>query len=443
MSSIIAGLVFVAVHASLVAGRGGTLWDQGEWPMSAMCVGIMGLLIFRHRSNFGRIVRGVEPKVSFRRRKPPAGRVRIAWLLSLGALGFVVAVVVAAAALRPSVLDLADGRALVVVDRKSTGEQRAERVVFVDDEQRIAVACPRYRKVVIYRVDDPGVLIEERRIEIDGRPVGLFADGRMVFVLQRPWGDARHLEPGFLQRIDSRTGELGRRMNVGWDPDDAAVLPGGKRFAVALSGCAEGETNRPKPSLRLYQIVAGQDRLERLSELTFDGAGDDPERVAIAESGTAAVVTLRGSNEAAAIEIGDRGELTLLSRTKLPILETPYLSLAATDRILMPVAAEAKAHLFANATDHAPLRFCIRPERSALEVYPKTDRTALGKLELRIPGQLGEVRPTDLDLAPRRGYVAVSNRSGTVHLIAIRESRGPGATVAATIGQGERDQSRR
>jgi acyl-phosphate glycerol 3-phosphate acyltransferase len=65
LSSIGGGVVFFLAHFARVHAP----WSRGERAMSVMTVGLLVLLIARHRKNLARIWAGTEPRVSFRKRK--------------------------------------------------------------------------------------------------------------------------------------------------------------------------------------------------------------------------------------------------------------------------------------------------------------------------------------------------------------------------------------
>jgi glycerol-3-phosphate acyltransferase PlsY len=302
---------------------------------------------------------------------------------------------------------------------------------------------------VIYRIDDPGRLVEERVVTVDGRPVAIAVSGALAYILERPAGDARHIEPGFWQCLDLTTGALGPRARVGWDPDDLALLPGGRHVAVLLSGHAEGESNRPPPSLEIFELSSDPALPARIASLPFEQPGEDPARLTLSRTGQAAVVTIRGTNMSASIDLTDPTSPRLLGRFPLPALEVDYLSYdstaSSTDEILMPVASEQDAVLFRPAAE-IPGEWVLsaREADSAVWVYPTRDRRALGRLPLRGAMNFGEVRPTAIAVEPRRGYFAVASRSGAVHLVALRATS-PDASSSVALARDEpsHDHSRR
>ena len=68
--------------------------------------------------------------------------------------------------------------ALRETHRELTGQQRSTRVVFADQGRKLAVMCPRYNKVLLYRVTarEPASS-PPRRSPLQGRPVAIAAAG--------------------------------------------------------------------------------------------------------------------------------------------------------------------------------------------------------------------------------------------------------------------------
>lgn len=65
LSSIGGGLVFFLAHFARVDAP----WARGERSMSVMTVGLLVLLVARHRKNLSQLRAGTEPKVAFRKKK--------------------------------------------------------------------------------------------------------------------------------------------------------------------------------------------------------------------------------------------------------------------------------------------------------------------------------------------------------------------------------------
>ena len=109
------------------------------------------------------------------------------------------------------------------------------------DGSRLAATCPRYDRVVVYRVEPEGKLAQIREIQLEGRPVALATLGDRFVVLETPTGDQRHVEPGWWETFDTEGNRLGGRHLAGYYPDDLAVTPDGKYLLLLSSGQAEGD----------------------------------------------------------------------------------------------------------------------------------------------------------------------------------------------------------
>ena len=87
LSSIIGGLIFCLVHFARVAEP----WSRGERAMSVITVGLVVLLVVRHRKNFARIMNGSEPKVGRGDKRTVSsdrsGRISLVWLFVMAASG--------------------------------------------------------------------------------------------------------------------------------------------------------------------------------------------------------------------------------------------------------------------------------------------------------------------------------------------------------------------
>jgi glycerol-3-phosphate acyltransferase PlsY len=417
LSSMVGGLVFAAVHFWRVESA----WSRGQLAMSLMTVALLVLLFVRHRKNWSRIAAGTEPKVPLRRPKDksdqaPSGKIATAWLFALAA-GVLLAgaAAVAVKATRPGALSI--GRTTVrEVARAATGHQRAERVAFADHGRILAVTCPRYNRVVLYRVTEQDALELVNDVELEGKPVGVCPAQDRLFVLLRPPGDNRHIEPGWWETYDFKGNPLGGRVRVGFYPDDLALSADGRFAYVLTSGCGEGEPDRPAPALDVYDL----DGARPVGRVTFDGRGDDPTRLTLSASGRAAAVTLAGSDEVASVDLFDPATPKLIGRAPLSRTEQPYVSRTIDDRIVMPVASGSEAVVLS----FAGFGECVAgtlPRGSGLELVESSGRRSLGRLTLR-SGALGlsATRPLGLSYSPERGLIAVANRSGSVHLVAAR-----------------------
>ena len=451
VSSVVGGLVFAAVSFARARGHA---WDANHRALSLLIIGLLGMLIVRHRKNFMRIAAGTEPKVDFRKRKsPPGGRVMPVVVIGLAALAAVAGLVSRLA--RTPTLDCGPFT-LIPVTRADTGHQRAGRLTFADGGNLLAVGCPRYNRVVLYRVTAGERLEVVRDIPLEGRPVAIVPLRDRLVVLERPTADARHVEAGWWETFDFRGMPVGERFRVGFDPDDLAFAPDGRHAYVLLSGRAEGESNRPAPALVVVDLGSKGEGPRAVARVEFDRPGDDPERLTLSASGHQAVVTLDGTNEAAAIDLSGPNRPTILGRSSLAGRDWPYPSASADDWVLMPPSPGREAvwvaypggstpRLVPTAAGSAPAvprgSFLVGlvPEGSALEVLQAATRRPLGRLPLRGAGNLGGIRPSGLAYSADRGLLAVSNRQGgSVHLIAIRPKDGPAVAFRAPSGSASR-----
>jgi hypothetical protein len=362
---------------------------------------------------------------------------RAAVALSLMAVLLGVAVWAVVNGSRPSSL-VVPGLIVTEMGEVRTGHQRADRVAFVGDGSILATLAPRYNYLTLDRVAMGQSLRVDRMAEVrlGGRPVAMAAAPDRLYVLQRPSGDARHLEPAWWDTVGFDGSLTGPRVRVGFDPDDLALSDDGATAFVLLSGSAEGESNRPGPSLAVFDLAATADGPKIIAELPFDGNGDDPERMALA--GTRAAVALRGSNQVAWVDLSDRERPRLLARVSLPGGEGPAsLQFDRSGRLI--VSGGEDGHLWdlgagptapprllgsgltawANVANAPTARIGAIEDGSAIEIW--TEDVARGRLRL---GGWGGVRP--LDVAWRSdpdgdgtGLAAIGDRSGGVHLVRV------------------------
>jgi glycerol-3-phosphate acyltransferase PlsY len=425
VSSLFGGLVFVAVHF----WRVDSAWSRGQRAMSLMTVALLVLLFVRHRKNLARIAAGTEPKVPIGKSRPkppedrPAGKIATAWLFALAVAGAAAAggVTLVMRSARPPVLTV--GRStLREVAHASTGHQRAERVAFADGGRVLAVTCPRYLRLVLYRVTDAQTLEPLRDLELEGKPVAVCAAADRIYVLERPPGDDRHVKPGWWETFDFRGDPVGGRVVVGFYPDDLALSPDGRWAFVLNSGHGEGGPDRPSPSLDVYGLADGLPGSGPVGRVTFDSQGDDPSRLTLSASGRCAAVTLSGSNAVASVDLDDPTHPLLIGRAPLPAVERPYLSRTLDDRIVMPVESGSEGVVLTFA-GRGECVACTLPRGSALELVQSSAGRSLGTLTLRTGAfGLSATRPIALAYSPERHLIAVVNRSGGVHLVAVRTS---------------------
>jgi glycerol-3-phosphate acyltransferase PlsY len=415
VASVLGGLTFLVVHFARVSSA----WSREQRAMSVLTVALFVMLAVRHRKNFARIAAGTEPKVGRRKEgEDRAGKVAAGWLVGLAAAALLVAAGLTLAARAKRVETLKIGPlTLSEVARASTGYQRAERVAFSDDGRRLAVTCPRYDRLVIYRVTEDDKLESEADVELEGKPVAVCPAADRFYVLQRPSGDRRHVEPGWWDTLNFQGKKVAQRVVVGFYPDDLALSPD-QRFAYVLtSGRGEGGDHRPAPALEVFDLSAGP---KAVCRLTFGETGDDPARLSLSRTGRAAAVALRGSNTVAAIDLEDPRDPQLIGRTPLAERETPYASATEGDRLLMPVASEGEGVVM-DLLGAGEWVACTLPKGSAISFHEARTRRSLGRLTLRTGAfHLGTSRPLGLGFSPSRHLIAVANRSGGVHLVAVR-----------------------
>jgi len=439
MSSIGGGLVWVAVHFATVAHP----WARDQIAMSLASIGLMGLLIARHRKNLARLAAGTEPKVNLRRRKAgdrPAGKVATLLLVALAALGGAGALAVNAG--RRAEVDTGPYHAAEVA-RVATGHQRAERLAFADGGKLLAATCPRYGRAMLYRVTGARKLELVRDIPLSGRPVALWPTADRLFVLVRPNNDARHVEEGWWETFDLAGKPQGRKIPAGFYPDDLAVGPDGRHAFVLTSGRGEGGQHRPPPALTAFDLATEAPR--PVARLEFDRPGDDPARLALSADGSRAAVSIEGTNAAVAwVDLADPRYPRLLARRPWPAPSTPGAlrfdhrgGLLAADESgealwhqAGPVSEPTVRPIEGGVGDVAEIpgradywAFTV-PFDSGLAFLPAGASPDRGHDRLPLLGRanLSATRPLGLAYNPDRSLIAVANRSGgSIHLIELRE----------------------
>lgn len=422
-SSMLGGLVFLIVYFVRVDHP----WNQENLAMSLVTIGLFSLLVVRHRKNIVRIQAGTEPKVSFRKNRPSG---RVAWvlipILALAAVGAIYGL--NAQASRRSELRLAPFD-LTEVERVGTGHQRTERLAYADNGKLLAVTCPRYDRVVLYRVTESEQLEVARDLELEGKPVAVWPTRDRLYVLVRPPGDERHVKPGWWQAFSLQGEPIGPRVTAGMYPDDLVVTPDGHHALVLTSGRGEGDPKRPAPALEVFDLntATAQAGAKVVGRLEFDQPGDDPARITLSTRGNYAAVTVLGSNQMAAVDLANREQPTLISRSDLAKSEAPHLTESEDDAILSAVTPERDAVVIPWPKSVAAPGGCIatilpRPHGADLTLIDATTRRLLGEFPLRAGSlNLGVARPMGLAFSPERGLLAVATRSGSVHLIAVRD----------------------
>ncbi len=421
LSSMVGAATFLAVYFI----RTSEPFSEPHRIMSFATIGLAALLVFRHRTNLSRIAQGTEPHIRQRDRNashnpptpPRSGRVT---LIALAGLILVALTFAAFAATRNTTTVIHAGALqLQPLGREQTGHQRAERVVFFEDGKTLAVACPRYDRLVLYDVTNDNRLDHPRHVKLAGKPMALAVHHGELIVLQRPSGDARHLRPGFWQRYDRIGNPIGNSVDVGYDPDDLAVIDQPQPVAlVLLSGHAEGETNRPPPEL-LALDLRDINAPRPARRLVLHDPDLNPTRLILSRHHTHAAIvtrdeTLIGVDLNNPLEPQRTGRVSIHNRTQ------PDLSAHDEDSILLtsPAALDPLVlHGLANeviAWIDEPLGelvLCRVGQPSQLARYRPTG-----------PFNRGEVRATGLAFHTEQGLLALTDRSGGVRLIAIQRS---------------------
>jgi acyl-phosphate glycerol 3-phosphate acyltransferase len=441
MSSILGGLAWLIVHFA----REPKPWARDQIAMTVASIGLMGLLVVRHRKNLARIGAGTEPKIHLRKKKDrgrPSGRVATALVASLA----IVAGATAFALNASRKFEVVAGPYRVAeVARVATGHQRAERLAFADHGKLLAATCPRYGRVMLYRVTDSDGLDLVRDIELEGRPVALGATSDRLFVLVRPNNDARHVEEGWWESFDFAGKPVGSRVRAGFYPDDLALSPDGRLALVLTSGRGEGGDHRPMPSLTIYDLASSIENPRVVSRLAFDRPRDDPSRLAISVDGSMAAVSLQGSNAVAWVDLADLDHPRLVARRSWSSSSSPDAirfdhrgGLLAVDE-----AAEALWHQAGPDAepDTRPIDGGIgdvveipgRPDYWALTLpfdsgiaLMRAGRGSdglLSRLPIKGRANLASTRPLGLAADLERGLLAVANRSGgSIHLVTLHQA---------------------
>jgi glycerol-3-phosphate acyltransferase PlsY len=323
--------------------------------------------------------------------------------------------------------------ALTEVARVSTGHQRAERLAFADRGRLLAVTCPRYNRVVLYRVTSGESLDLHRDIPLEGHPVAICPVEDRLYILQRPVGDARHIEPGYWETYDFRGRRLGSRFRVGFYPDDLTITPDGRHALVLTSGNAEGDEGRPRPALAVVALGDDAAAHREVGRVEFDRHGDDPERLALSATGRWAIVGLRGSNQSATIDLSDPARPRVVGRADRGTTEGPSPLVVEGDNFASPVSRGGDAIQL----ELPEVGSCVaytRTQVSGLELYEAASRRPLGRLRLRGALNMSPTRPTGVAYAAGRSLIAVATRSGSVHLIAVRPGPDQPGVAATEAG---------
>ena len=443
LASLLGGVGFVAAHFLRVAAS----LSREHIAMSLFSIAVVALLFVRHRSNLARIRAGTENRVNLpgllRRSErgpgpengpsaPRSGRIVV--FLAIGLLAFSIAAIAGVWLIHNAnrtVVAVAGPWSLRETDRLLTGQQRVDRVAFAPDGEHLAGICPRYNRLLTYRVDRDRKLQLIAETELEGRPVSIVTLGPRFVVLQRPAGDQQHLEPGWWEMFDRYGKRVGSRNLAGFYPDDLAISPDGRFLFVLSSGRSEGDEKKPLPALDVIAIGPEGDSPHPLSRLTFDPA-DDPERLTLSISGRYGAVFLAKSKRTAAVNLSVPGAPRLIGQTHEVTATAPYVSASSDgDWIMMPAAGDNDTIAIewpgasrrpgrpgANEpSPNADFLISARQDESVLEISQTSPRHSLGRFPLLGPFNLGRTRPTGLAYSPKRGLIAVATRSGSIHLV--------------------------
>ncbi len=452
LSALLAGVVFVAAHFL----REPFPLNRNHIAMTLFSIAVLILLFVRHRTNLARIWAGTESRVSLgrgRARKAngqpqPSGKILLVLLAVIFAFGLLgLAGIWLYRQMRQPLETAAGPWNLRETDRTATGQQRVDRVVFAKGGNRLAALCPRYDRLVIYDVKSDATLSLSREVELAGRPVSLVAFGDRFIVLERPHGDQRHVEPGWWEVIDHDGNHMGGRNIAGFYPDDLAVSLDGRHLFVISSGQAEGDAKKPRPALEALELDLASGSGRRLNRVEFDPK-DDPTRLVLSASGRFAAVLLAKTNQTVAFDLSDPESPRWVGRTKPSGAEVPYVSQSPdSDWIMMPVTSPSEAIAIpspvvradgdssggaAGSIPRPDFVVCARHRDSVIELMQSSPLHPLGRLPLTGPLNIGRTRPTGLAYSPERGLLAVSTRSGSIHLLELawrqnrdRADRGP------------------
>jgi acyl-phosphate glycerol 3-phosphate acyltransferase len=438
LSALLAGVVFVAAHFL----REPDPVNRNHIAMTLFSIAVLILLFVRHRSNLARIWAGTESRVSFGRRRGPKGngQPQSCGKISVMLLaGLVVFSLLASAGIwvwrqtRQPLETNAGPWHLREIDRTTTGQQRVDRVVFAQGGNRLAALCPRYDRLVIYDLTSDKALSLSKEVALEGRPVALVSFGDRFIVLERPHGDERHVEPGWWEVFDLDGNHTGSRNLAGFYPDDLAVSIDGRHLFVISSGQAEGDPKKPLPALEAVAVDLASGSGRTLHRVEFDPR-DDPARLALSASGRYMAVLMAKTNQVVGFDVSVPGIPNMVGRTKPSAAEVPYVSQSAdSDWIMMPVSSPSEAIAISSPTARndrssgggagggsvpsPDFVICARHRDSVVELMQNSPLHPLGRLPLTGPLNIGRTRPTGLAYSPERGLLAISTRSGSIHLL--------------------------
>ena len=226
--------------------------------------------------------------------------------------------------------------------RIAVGQQRAERLTFLDGGRLLVATCPRYHRVVLTRITDAREFEEIGDIEVGGRPVAVAPGKDRFTVLVRPHGDARHLEEAWWQAFDLAGDPIGSRARIGWDPGDFAAAPRTSRSAYVLTSGSAEERDQPSVAGGESSSTWRTETPKSIGRIPFDDPKDDPERLILLPDGRAAV-SLRGSDQVARLDLSDPKAPKLIDRLRVPDHGVPLAMAVGKDGRLLVGDPDASA----------------------------------------------------------------------------------------------------
>lgn len=378
---------------------------------------------------------------------------------------------------RADQISIGNGWDLTIYGRISSGLQRADDVAFVGFGSRVVMSCPRYEKLTVWEFGYSKRPKFRKSVDLQGRPQKLVPFEDKLFVVERPPGDDRHIKPGFYEVFDREGNQIAGPFDLGWDPDDMAIIKheNNKLYAlILLSGNAEGEDNRPNPSVRIVEIDPHTFKLTELAETEIPDAknnNEDPLRIV---AGTW-VNSDKTTQHMAMITMGRNGAIRRLnwSDPKNPVwnnFDSPQKAdplgatlditgqfLITSDRLTSdlqkwPLAAEESARLYSNSPmlwtalaalpnhnpvnplpkDHFPAQLAAVSEMNSLFGLIGNDQHRYFKLHG--PYGFGSVRPMAVAVWQERldqVNIAVCDRTGGLHLMELSRTSAAAAAQPA------------
>ncbi|WP_165073665.1 glycerol-3-phosphate 1-O-acyltransferase PlsY [Paludisphaera rhizosphaerae] len=431
LSSMAGGVAFAAAYFLRTAAP----WSPEHRAMSILVTAVVVLLIVRHRKNISRLLAGTENRVNFGKRKPDAPQAPPSGKVGLVVVAVLAVVVVMAGVglwvvqqARTPVEAVAGPWLMRETHRESTGQQRASQVAFDESGERLAVLCPRYNRVLTYRVLPDASLARITEIAVEGRPVAIAVVGSNLAVLQRPVNDAKHLGPGWLDVFALEGTKVGTRVEAGYYPDDMAPTPDGSHLLIVASGRGEGDDSKHAPQLEVFATTAllGSTPATPVSRIELVDKGD-PDRLVLSNLGTRALVTLDRGERAVAIDLADLSAPREAGRLDLHEANEPYLTRSEDgDWIVVPARGEREVVAMPGqgATDIHLI--VAQPEAGELDVVRAgATPTVLGRFPVRGPLNLGSAEASGLAYCGRRGLLAAATKPGTVHIVRMESRADP------------------